>query len=106
MADRIENVSQIPPILDGDANKAQRVNAVPEYYNPIPRLSPEIKSIIDRILLNLTAVRSDLKALGALGFLTSGDFNGLIVMSDAELATLNQLLAGNVIQRLEDLENP
>ena len=105
MASRIENFTIIPNELPATSDTAQRVTDIPEKFI-LSRSDAEVAAAINRLTLNVKAIKSDLKVLGLTGIITVDDLRGFVVLNGAELATLNDLLAGNILSRLQALETP
>lgn len=106
MAGRIENFpflpTELPELFDGTL-ASERVQGLPEKFND-PEVERRILAIHNRLLMNLNAVKEDLLLLKLGSLLSLEDYKGLVVFSESELTILNQLLSGNVINRLIALE--
>lgn len=108
MAERIEGYAEIPAelpdLFEGDL-ASERVQGLPEKFVD-PEVERRVMAIQNRILLNLNAVKQDLQLLKLGSLLSVADYKGLVVFTDTELLTLQDLLVGDVITRLEALETP
>ena len=108
MAERIDNYATIPPelpaIFEGTL-ASERVQGLPEKFTD-PEVERRIMAIQNRLLMNLNAVKQDLQLLKLDNLLTVEDYKGLVVFDNSELVTLNDLLTGDVLNRLAALEAP
>jgi hypothetical protein len=98
MSGRIENVGDVPADLPALPNA--QANRLPERFYGAKKLPPEVQQVIDRLTDAANVMRKEMEVLRVLGYLTADDLRGLAVFTDAELVTLNGLLAGNVLNRL------
>ena len=108
MAERIDNYaaipSELPAIFEGTL-ASERVQGLPEKFVD-PEVERRVLAIQNRLLMNLNAVKQDLQLLKLENLLTVEDYKGLVVFDNSELVTLNDLLVGNVLDRLAALETP
>lgn len=108
MAERIHNYATIPtvlPVIPEGKLKHERVSGLPEKFTD-PEAEKRLLAISNRLLLNINAIKEDLILLKIAGLLTVDDYKQFVVFGDSELITLNELLEGNVINRLVALETP
>lgn len=103
MANRITNFNDIPVSVPEDAGtKAQRVTDIPDRFQLVGE-SQQLMDVINRLTLNLKAVKQDLRTLGLLAILTPDDLRGLVTLSSSELVELNNLLGVGIVSSLASL---
>lgn len=109
MASRIDNVSNVPTTLVPTYNvdlKAERVQDLPQRFS-LKDVDTETLQAINRLLLNLKAVKEDTAQLKLAGVLTVDDLKGLVVLSNEDFAILNDVIASHesILLRLDDIES-
>lgn len=108
MAERIANYGSLPaelPELFEGTLASERVQGLPETFTN-PEVDRRNLEIHNRLLRNLNAVKQDILLLKLDSLLKLEDYQGLVVFTNSELLTLNDLLTGDVLARLAALEAP